>query len=386
MSPIGETLRAAREEKGLNLDRVAEETNIAKRYLAALEAEDFTVFPGDSYAIGFLRNYAEYLGLAADDLVATFKNMRIQEQPVPIQELIPKRGLSPLAIGGIIGGGIVLVVLVIVVAAGQAARNRGMEMGGQKKAPVEYRIEGASFQHRLYEGDSVLVKVKSGEVTDSYKILLAKIDDAVTFETPVGKDRLMLGEEGTLDLDKNGSPEIKLVVSEFAKKDAAKGAIIHVDYVDPSAALAAAAEAPAADQAAPGDDAADAGASPAQGSAAPQTQPSLGTKSAVLFESANTPYPFVVTITFRGPCMFRFEADRKNRDEHYYRKGETVTINANNAVKIWTSNAQAAKLTVQASGGKTADVELGGAGEVSVKRIAWTQAGGGYALSVLDVD
>ena len=84
--------------------------------------------------------------------------------------------------------------------------------------------------------------------------------------------------------------------------------------------------------------------------------------------------------------MFRFEADRKNRDEHYYRKGETVTINANNAVKIWTSNAQAAKLTVQASGGKTADVELGEAGEVAVKRIAWTQASGGYSLSVLDVD
>jgi len=385
MSPIGETLRAAREEKGLNLDRVAEETNIAKRYLAALEAEDFTVFPGDSYAIGFLRNYAEYLGLTADDLVATFKNMRIQEQPVPIQELIPKRGLSPLAIGGIIGGVVVLVALVVVLAAGQAARNRGMEMGGQKRAPVEYRIEGASFQHRLYEGDSVLVKIKSGETTDSYKILLAKIDDAVTFETPVGKDKLMLGEEGTLDLDKNGSPEIKLVVSEFAKKDASKGAVVHVDYVDPDAALAAAAEAPAADQQA-GDETAEAGASPAQGSAAPQTQPGGGGKSAVLFESANTPYPFVVTITFRGPCMFRFEADRKNRDEHYYRKGETVTINANNAVKIWTSNAQAAKLTVQASGGKTADVELGEAGEVAVKRIAWTQASGGYSLSVLDVD
>ena len=130
MSPIGETLRAAREEKGLNLDRVAEETNIAKRYLAALEAEDFTVFPGDSYAIGFLRNYAEYLGLTADDLVATFKNMRIQEQPVPIQELIPKRGLSPLAIGGIIGGVVVLVALVVVLAAGQAARNRGMATRG----------------------------------------------------------------------------------------------------------------------------------------------------------------------------------------------------------------------------------------------------------------
>ena len=68
MTPIGEQLRAARERKGLTLDRVADETNIAKRYLAGLEAEDFTVFPGDPYVIGFLRNYADYLGLASDEL------------------------------------------------------------------------------------------------------------------------------------------------------------------------------------------------------------------------------------------------------------------------------------------------------------------------------
>ena len=95
----------------------------------------------------------------------------------------------------------------------------------------------------------------------------------------------------------------------------------------------------------------------------------------------------MVSITFRGPCMFRYEADKRDRTERYYHKGDTITVNANNSVKIWTSNAQFVKLTVQASGGKSADVELGKSGEVTVKRIAWAQTeSGGYALSVYDVD
>jgi len=374
MSPIGETLRAAREAKGLSLDRVSDETNIAKRYLAALESEDFSAFPGDPYAIGFLRNYADYLGLASDDLVATFRNMRIQEQPVPIQELIPKRGPSKGLIAGVAVGAVAVIAILVAVIVGNG---RGQDEGetATAKGPVEYRIEGAAFDHRLYEGDTVLVK--SG--ADSYRVLLAKIDDAVSFETPSGKDRLMLGEEATMDLDKNGNPEIKVLVSDFAKKDPAKGAVVHIEYVNPDDAAAAAGTDATAQAPAP-----DAATTAAQ-AAAPVAPASA--KSGVLFESAKTPYPFVVSVTFRGPCMFRYEADKRDRTERYYHKGDTITVNANNSVKIWTSNAQFVKLTVQASGGKSADVELGKSGEVTVKRIAWAQTeSGGFALSVYDVD
>lgn len=375
MSPIGETLKAAREEKGLSLERVSEETNIARRYLMALETEDFGVFPGDPYAIGFLRNYADYLGLAADDLVASFRNMRIQEQPVPIQELIPARGPSKPLIAGIAAGAVLLIVLVIVLVAG-GRKPSGELTDKAQRGPVEYRVDGATFEHRLYVGDTLIVK--SG--TDSYRILLATIDDAVSFETPSGKDRLMLGEEATLDLDHNGNPEVKVLISDFAKKDPSKGAVVKLAYINPNEALAAAGQAPAG---------------PAQTSASPEAPapaaqapgPAISSRSGILFESPKTSYPFVVSVTFRGPCVFRYEADKRDRDERYYHKGDTVTVNANNSVKVWTSNAQFVKLTVQASGGKTADVELGDAGEVVVKRIAWSQSdSGGYALGVADVD
>ncbi len=381
MVPIGDQLRAAREQKGLSLERIADETNIAKRYLAALEAEDFGVFPGDPYAIGFLRNYAEYLGLPSDDFVSSFKNLKIQEQPVPINDLIPKRGPSTMMIVAAAAGGVIVIGLVLLLALG-GKKGGAVESAGAHHAPVEYRLDRSPFEKRLYMGDSLLVN--SG--TDTYKLLIVSISDAVTIDTPAGPSRLMLGEEGTIDLDKNNQPELKVLVTDLSKKDSAKGALLRFEYASAAAALKASSEAPTPSeaQAAAGAPAAVPAPVPAAAPAAPAP---AGAKNVVLFEAGKSPYPFVVSVTFRGSCMFRYEVDRKDRDERYYRKGETISVSANNSVKLWASNGQSAKLSIQASGGKSADLDLGGPGEVSVKRIAWSQTdSGSWTLSALDVD
>ena len=383
MAPIGEQLREARERKGLDLERVADETNIAKRYLVALEAEDFGVFPGDPYAIGFLRNYAEFLGLPSDELAQAYKNMRIQEQPVPIQELIPKRGPSRLLIaGGAVALALAVAAILFVVLGGRKGGAK-VEETGAHRSPVEYRMQGAPLEKRLYVGDAVLVEAGA----EKYKLVVSRIDDAVTLDTPVGSSRLMLGEEGSIDLDKNNQPELKVLVSDLAKKDPGKGALLRFEYTSPEAAIKAASEAPV--PAVAGSEAQATPAQPQPPAAPPAAVVSSagGAKGVVLLEAGKSPYPFVVSVTFRGPAMFRYEIDRKDRDERYYRKGETITVNANNSVKLWASNAQSVKLTIQASGGKSADLDLGGAGEVAVKRIAWSQAEqGGWTLSASDVD
>jgi len=63
MFEIGSALREARERRGLSYSQVEEETKIRGRYLRALEDEDFGVLPGSTYTKGFLRAYADYLGL-----------------------------------------------------------------------------------------------------------------------------------------------------------------------------------------------------------------------------------------------------------------------------------------------------------------------------------
>ncbi len=67
---IGEILRAAREEKKLTVEQVNKETRISVQTIRSLERDDFGAFPSETYLKGFLRNYAEFLGLDGNALWA----------------------------------------------------------------------------------------------------------------------------------------------------------------------------------------------------------------------------------------------------------------------------------------------------------------------------
>ena len=81
-SILGEKLRDAREQRGVDLYRVERDTKIRTKYLAALEEGDFGDLPGDVYTRGFLRNYATYLGLDADEIVDEWRHEAGDSQPV----------------------------------------------------------------------------------------------------------------------------------------------------------------------------------------------------------------------------------------------------------------------------------------------------------------
>ena len=83
MESYGALLRNAREAKRLTLEAVERETSISKDFLEGLENENTEVFHGEAYLVGFLRNYAEYLELDSKKLISLYRNMMIQESPVP---------------------------------------------------------------------------------------------------------------------------------------------------------------------------------------------------------------------------------------------------------------------------------------------------------------
>ena len=80
MNEIGKILKQAREERQLSLAEIEGKIKIRKKYLEALEAENFTVFPGNVYMFGFLRNYASFLNLDSDELVKALKSDLEQEK------------------------------------------------------------------------------------------------------------------------------------------------------------------------------------------------------------------------------------------------------------------------------------------------------------------
>ena len=73
---IGRLLEQKRKERGLSLEEVEQATKIRKRYLTGLEREDYAMLPDAVYARGFLKTYANYLGLDGEALSRHLKSSR----------------------------------------------------------------------------------------------------------------------------------------------------------------------------------------------------------------------------------------------------------------------------------------------------------------------
>lgn len=88
MTGLGERLREARNAKGYTLDDLQEITKIQKRYLSAIENEDYKTMPGSFYVRAFIKQYAEAVDLDADEMLGLYRNdadaMQEEEEEGPI--------------------------------------------------------------------------------------------------------------------------------------------------------------------------------------------------------------------------------------------------------------------------------------------------------------
>ena len=69
---LGQLLRQEREQRDIPLDQIEQATRIRAAQLRAIEDDRLEALPAEAYARGFVRTYAEYLGLNGDDVVAIF--------------------------------------------------------------------------------------------------------------------------------------------------------------------------------------------------------------------------------------------------------------------------------------------------------------------------
>jgi len=87
---LGETLRQARLDKSVSLADAARDTRIRRSYLEALEAEDVASLPPAVYTRGFLRTYAEYLGLNAQAMVDLYQPPARREPSPQLRPAVPR--------------------------------------------------------------------------------------------------------------------------------------------------------------------------------------------------------------------------------------------------------------------------------------------------------
>lgn len=78
---IGDLLRKERERQNLSIKDIEKGTSIRALYINAIEKGEYKTLPGEAYAKGFVRNYANYLGLNADTIINGF-NEELHPQEV----------------------------------------------------------------------------------------------------------------------------------------------------------------------------------------------------------------------------------------------------------------------------------------------------------------
>jgi cytoskeletal protein RodZ len=349
MESLGNKLRIAREYKKESFEDVSLKINVAVRYLKALEEEDFSVFPGEVYTVGFLKSYCAYLGLNGEEALSLYRAMKLQEQPMPVDQLLRRRREVPvkvivrilvgMLIAALIAGGVYIVL--------QLPKREADPLKPRKTE--EYTMNGNSMDRRLSLGDSFVVPYNG----TNYQFTLVNIGESLNIASPIGDIRLDLGQEIAVDMDNDGFNELKITVADFVKNHPDTGARLHFELDTSSPVIAE-----------------------VQPETAVTTQPSSNnpTVPANIIFSSPTPYPFTLQITFQGYCLFRWEIlaerNRQGRNEQYFERNNELSVQAQNGVRIGASNAITAKIQV-IGGGRTVPVELGAAGEVVVAQIHW---------------
>lgn len=92
------------------------------RHVEALENEDYSYFPGETYTVGFLKNYSEFLNLDTDHILTLFRGVQIDQSQAPISELteVTRPAFSMelpgmrfwLTLGAVLFAGLIILLLV----------------------------------------------------------------------------------------------------------------------------------------------------------------------------------------------------------------------------------------------------------------------------------
>ena len=517
MAKVGSIFREARLERGLTLEQISDETNISKHFLQGIESDSFEDFPGEVYILGFLRNYADFLGLDAEQIVTHYRLNEVSERqaqeespprqmnegavaskaevqepqsagsapatetaeapqiaqpnPPPVAESVqnadkksinteepslfpkveepenstpppseqpkrtPRKKRKPKADASLqeseeqtkestvidlkkdnglknnapdddaqtphlssvseakkisldepkkpqkrknthpqMGRALLLVLVALVLIIAAVSILPKLKLPSRvSRVPQEYRAEGLPFEQRLYPQDKVYLPLGD----DFISITLKSIKEKVTFETPYGSLTTELNEETVINPSAD-SARLTATVTDYATNEPQNGALVHFDVKE-----ALSQSDSSGDLSVPAN--ADQTAQETTQSGSPGSMSGVQAAPTALFRSSG-PHPFYVNVSFMSPVLFRYEADKKEWVEKYYRKGESITINASNSITFWTANAQSVKVSVFQSAGKSTELVMGGPGEIAVQRLSWSNAQGGWTMIATPLD
>ena len=227
--PIGEVLKRTRTRHKIDIRTVEQQTKIRIKYLRALENEEWEVLPGPAYAKGFLRTYAQFLGLDGDALIDEYRRTVeaaldadrafgfsepvLERRRRPGEE--PRRGWPVWATALVAVGAAVVVVLLVLGLTG-SGRGQGQPSARRESSRMPSaetgvaRRQGAPAQPvtvSLTTRDSMEVCLVTGDgraLLDGQTLISGTQEGP--FEPPADNYRLDLSTGGALTLTLDGKP------------------------------------------------------------------------------------------------------------------------------------------------------------------------------------
>ena len=362
MDSYGAILRQAREEKKITVETAAKDTSISQRYIEALESENTSIFHGEAYVVGFLRNYADYLNVDSVRLTKLYHAALVQESPVPeglIEKPRPTYFVPAIVMSAVVvvAASALLALYFAVYRPKQIAKQNEYAVSNKVQQKT-YELDSKPLNERLYVGDQIVVPAHDGNIVLT---VASDTDSRLGLQTPLGLQYFDLSETRELDIDGDNAVDLLVDVWEISSNKNSRGAEVYILLKDGNAVTENIDE---------------------------TTIPLLASQQAnqtVVLED-NRAYPFTLNASFRNPCVFRYQVDRKESVENYYTNGDAVTMTANNKTRVWISNGNTVKFQVIA-GGRSHDLEIAKAGEVVVEDIKWIRADDGrYRLVVEALD
>lgn len=108
---LGQTLRQARERRGLSIEDVAQALRLSARIVGALEDDAFERLPGPTYVRGYLRNYAQFLELAPQPLIDAYGTLPQAARRTELTSPAPVRQVTSSDMMVRLGTAVVAVVM-----------------------------------------------------------------------------------------------------------------------------------------------------------------------------------------------------------------------------------------------------------------------------------
>lgn len=251
METVGEILLSEREKRGLTVKDVEAATSIRALYISAIENNNFTVIPGEVYLKGFIRNYANYLGLNGQEMVDLYRKQQLPPSEPAIEPAMPEPDASPAAVnaGGSAAKWVILGAAAVILAAGAWWLTAGKETNpvqpkagipapnaapAQPQAPIQSPAQAPTPSplpaQQPAKTKPVVVTAKFtaecwAQITVDGKEVFEGIEEAGALKTWEAEQTITvkLGNAGAAELVHNGQPVGKLgslgevVVKKFAR-------------------------------------------------------------------------------------------------------------------------------------------------------------------------